>query len=88
MTGEEAIWKELQRVDPALWNIKLALETFKVNPEILPRIIRAISAIGWGTGYGKVQIFLENRMVSSIKPEENDLLNKPALNVEGLSDNG
>ncbi len=80
--NESEFWDKLREIDPELWNIKAALEAFRVNGEILPRVIRAIGAIGWGTGYGKVQIFLENRVVSSIKPEENDLINKPAINVE------
>jgi hypothetical protein len=75
-------WQFIREVDPEMYIIKEMIAITKVNPQILPKIIRAIAGIGWGTGYGKVQIFIENRKVSQVKPEESDLIDAPALKID------
>ncbi len=60
----------VKAIDPYLYEIKIALEETKVNPTILPAVIRAIANIYYGTGHGKVQIFIQDGTVTNINPEE------------------
>jgi len=69
----------LKTFDPALFNIKIALEEMSINPNFIPRVIRAIGNLAFGTGYGKVQIFIENKKVSQVKGEESTLVNEDVL---------
>ena len=71
--------------DPELYLIRQALNETGVSPLILPRVIRAMANIAYGTGFGKVQIFIENKKVSAIKPEESDQLNIDVL-IENIFD--
>lgn len=71
-TNAERYLELIQTFDPDLYLTKQALLETGVNPLLLPRIIRGMANIAHGTGYGKVQIFIENRKVSQIKPEESD----------------
>lgn len=66
----------LQRVDPALYAIRVALNETGLNPNVLPWIIRSISNLAIGTGYGKVQIFVEQYRISQIKGEESKQVNE------------
>lgn len=68
----------LSVLDPDLYLIRMMLLETGVNPKILPKFIRAVSNLAYGTGFGKIQVFMSDRTITSIKPEENDLLNIPA----------
>ena len=78
---QEPIWGMLHGVDEEVWDIKRSLLLFQVNPVIIPRLIRALANIAWGTGFGKVQVFMEDGRVSMIKPEESDKVDEPALKI-------
>lgn len=80
--NQEKYWNILKRLDPELYLIKIALEETKVNPRILPRVIRAIANLAYGTGYGKIQVFMSQRVVTQIKPEESDALNLDVFEEE------
>lgn len=69
----------LRSGDPELYLIKIALQETGMNPTIIPRIIRAIANLAYGTGFGKVQVFMEEREITQIKPEESDLIGLPAI---------
>lgn len=58
----------LAQADPDLYMIKIALNETGVNPSILIPVIRAISNLSYD-GYGKVQIFMQARVITQIKPE-------------------
>ena len=75
-------WQFIRHMDPDMYAVKEMIEATKVNPQVLPQLIKGIASIGWGTGYGKVQVFIEGRKVSAIKPEESDLVNKEALKID------
>jgi hypothetical protein len=77
-TNEEIFMDQLQLIDPELYNIKIALLTTDVNPDIIPAVIRTIGNLTLGTGYGKIQIFMQARVVTQIKPEESVEVNKKA----------
>ena len=68
-------WEVVRTLDPDLYMIKVALEETGVNSQILPKIIRALANLATGTGYGRIQIFMTNGVVTAIKPEESDEVN-------------
>ena len=72
-------WEVIRALDPELYLIKTALVETGVNPMLLPPIIRAVANLAYGSKYGKVQIFMEDGVVSVIKPEESNKVQEPAL---------
>jgi len=69
----------VKTLDPELYDIKLALEDTKVNPLIVPKLIRAISNIYYGTGYGKINIVINNREIVSVDANEKEMINLSAV---------
>ena len=69
----------VRKLDPQLYVIKIALEESGINPTILPKIIRTIGNLAIGTGYGKIQIFMQARIVTQVKGEENSEINEEAI---------
>jgi hypothetical protein len=45
---------------------------------LLPKVIRAISNLDTGTGYGRVSIYMSNHKITQIKTEESDQINDDA----------
>lgn len=72
-------WEVLRRLDPELYLIKIALEETRVNARIMPRIIRSIANLAYGTQFGKIQIFMQAGVITAVKPEESDVVNLDAL---------
>ena len=72
-------WDVIRRLDPELYLIKIALKETGLNPMLIPKIIRTIGNLAFGTGYGKVQIFMQARVVTQVKGEESDEVNERAL---------
>ena len=60
----------VRKLDPELWLIKVALSETNVNPMILPKIIRSLNNLILGTGFGRIQIFIQNGVLTQIKGEE------------------
>ena len=69
----------VKKLDPELYMIKIALEETNVNPTIIPHIIRTIGNLAFGSGYGKIQIFMQAKLITQIKPEESVEVNAEAL---------
>ena len=75
----------VKKVDPELFEIKEAIIETKLNPIYIPAIIRAIANLYYGTGHGKVQIFMQEGKITSINPEERlkvdieAVLNEPSV---------
>ena len=68
----------VRKLDPELYLIRLALDESGVNPMIIPQIIRTIGNLSLGSGHGKIQIYMQARMITNIKPEENVMVNEKA----------
>lgn len=68
--NERQFMEMLSKIDPELYLIKMALLETDLNPMIIPKIIRSVSNLVIGTGYGKVQIFMQARVITQIKGEE------------------
>lgn len=80
-TNETRFYEMLRITDPLLYFVKIALDETEVNPLILPKIIRALANLAYGTGYGRIQVFMENGVVTCVKPEESSLVNLKAVTV-------
>ena len=68
----------VRKLDPELYLIRLALDESGVNPMIIPQIIRTIGNLSLGSGHGKIQIYMQARVITNIKPEENVMVNEKA----------
>ena len=68
----------LRRLNPELYLIHLSLVETGVNPLILPKIVRAIGNLSYGSGYGKLQIFMQARIITQVKGEESVEINEEA----------
>lgn len=75
----------MQKYDPELYTIKIGLQETGLNPSIILPIIRAISNLTYD-GYGKVQIFMQARVITQIKPESSIEVNVPTLTSNSLAD--
>ncbi len=69
----------VRQFDPELYLIKLALKESGVNPMILPKIIRSVSMMAMGSGYGKVQIIMESHVIKQVIGEEKVQINERAI---------
>jgi len=72
-------WLTIGKIEPSFLRLKTILDSLSVNEEILPSVVRAIFNVAKETGYGKISIFVENKVVTGIKPELNIKLDLPAL---------
>lgn len=74
----EKYWEVVRKCDPELYLIKCVLTETGIAPMILPRIIRSLYNMAIGTKYGKVQIFMQNGVITMVKGEESDSINMKA----------
>lgn len=68
----------LRKLDPELYLIKIALTESGVNPMLVPPYIRAVGNLIYGSGYGKIQVFMQARRITQIKGEESVEVNEEA----------
>ena len=80
--NQEQYWKLLAKLDPDLYMIKLALEETKINPVIIPRFIRSLANLLYGTGHGRVSTYVVKKKITNIRMEESD-----SLHVQGIDGN-
>jgi hypothetical protein len=74
----ESYWEIVRRLEPEFYLVRLALGETDVNTMVLPRVIRAISNLSEGTGYGRVSIYMSDHKITQIKTEESDQFNDNA----------
>jgi hypothetical protein len=74
----EQYWDIVRRLEPEFYLVRLALGETDVNTMLLPKVIRAISNLDTGTGYGRVSIYMSNHKITQIKTEESDQINDDA----------
>lgn len=68
----------VRSLDPELYLIKVALHETGINPMIIPKIIRSLGNLVYGTGYGKVQIHMQAKVITNIRGEESVEVNQNA----------
>lgn len=77
--NQDKFWEMIQKIEPEFYLIRILLEETGVNPQILPKVIRGISNMALGAGYGKVVIYMRNKTVTSIETAEEDRLDQPSV---------
>jgi hypothetical protein len=80
----EKYWDVIRKLDPELYLIKVALQETSINPTIIPRFVRALANLAYGTGYGTVRTFVQNNVVTQIKAEETDNVVKSIIVKEKI----
>ena len=68
--NKDTFMEVLRKFNPELYLIQMALNESGVNPLIVPKIIRSIGNLCLGTGFGKIQIFIQNNRITQLKGEE------------------
>lgn len=76
--NEKQFLHMLSQADPELYLIKMALMETGVNPMILPKIIRSISNLILGSGFGEVQIIMRSKVIAQIRGAESVMVNESA----------
>ena len=69
----------LQRLDPELYLIRIALDETGVDAMIIPHVIRALGNLTLGAGYGKVQIYMQARVVTDVEATEKVKVDREAV---------
>jgi len=82
-TNEEKFLNVLRKFDPELYMIRSALNETNLDPILIPHIIRQLGNLLIGTGYGKIQIFMQAKVVTQIKGEESVEINKKGEKLKG-----
>lgn len=72
-------WEIVRHLEPEFYLLRVAIQETGINPMILPKVIRSISNLAIGTGFGKVQIFMSAGKVTQIKGEESDQVDEEAV---------
>lgn len=77
--NNELFLQVLMNADPELAKVYAFVKETNFNMSILPPLIRTLTNLAMGTGFGKVQIFMESSVITSIKPEESNKVNLPVV---------
>lgn len=75
----EKFYDVVRQLNPELYLILMALEQSKVNPMVLPRIIRAIGNMYLGTKHGRVSIYMVNGKITHVEGIERDEIKEEAI---------
>jgi len=80
--NREKLLSVLTQLAPHLYRIQMALDTYKVNGELLPFIIRTIGNLNIGTGFGEITILVKGNKVTQIKGTESNVVGLPIMSDE------
>lgn len=69
-TNQEQFLELLRVVDPELYMIKQMLVETKVNPVIVRQVLRSVGNLLLGSGYGKIEIFMQDRRFKNVTGSE------------------
>lgn len=75
----QQFWDVVRTLDPELYLVKVALHETGLNPALLPKVVRSVANIAYGTRYGRVSIQIEHGKITFIRGEESDELDQDAL---------
>ena len=68
--NQEQFLELLRVADPELYMIKQTLIETRVNPVIVRQVLRSIGNLLLGSGYGKIEIFIQNRVFKNVQGTE------------------
>lgn len=69
----------VRKFDPELYLIKVALDETGVDPMLLVPIIRSLGNLSIGAGYGKIQIYMQAKVITNIEATEKINVNQDVL---------
>lgn len=69
-TNEEKFLEMLKQADPELYQLKVALAISHLNPMILIPIIKTLGNLMLGSGHGKLEVFMQAKMIKNIVGQE------------------
>ncbi len=69
-TNEEKFLEMLKIADPELYQLKVALAISHLNPMILIPIIKTLGNLMLGSGHGKLEVFMQAKMIKNIVGQE------------------
>lgn len=69
-TNEEQFLEMLKIADPELYQLKVALAISHLNPMILIPIIKTLGNLMLGSGHGKLEVFMQAKMIKNIVGQE------------------
>lgn len=75
----EQLMEVIRKLNPELYMIHVALEETGVDPLVIPHVIRALGNLSLGPGYGKIQIFMQARLITDIEATEKIRINAEAV---------
>jgi len=68
--NQEQFMELLKKMDPELAMIKQALIDTRVNPVIVNKMLRSIGNLLLGSGFGKIEIYIQDRKFKNIVGQE------------------
>jgi hypothetical protein len=68
--NQEQFLELLKIADPELYMIKQTLTETRVNPVIVRQVLRSVGNLLIGSGYGKIEIFIQARVIKNIVGQE------------------
>ena len=76
----ESVFNEmLRKIRPDLWVISDILNETGINYLVLLKVIRQLSNLSLGTGYGTVTVSVENGTVTFVRGEDSDKVNEKLI---------
>ena len=69
-TNEEKFLEMLKIADPELYQLKVALAISHLNPMILIPIIKTLGNLMLGSGHGKLEVFMQAKMIKNVVAQE------------------
>lgn len=75
----EQYWRIIQRLEPEFYLLRFAIKQYNVNPMIMPRVIRAIANMAAGTRYGKITLYMQDGVITTVEGTEHDKVNEPSI---------
>lgn len=60
----------IKKADPELYMIKVSLEETGIDPMVVVHVIRALGNLTYGHGYGRVQVYMQAKVITNIESTE------------------
>lgn len=73
----------VKTLDPELYAVKVAMLETGINPKVVHHIIRSLTIIANGTGYGEMIVYIQDGQIGIIKSSETVSVKEDILSKEG-----
>ena len=76
LTNEEKWLVMLEKADPEMYQLKVALAISHLNPMILIPIIKTLGNLMLGSGHGKLEVFMQAKIIKNVVAQERVEINE------------